>query len=81
MSFPHARRLGVLTLVSAALLCVATPVRAQDDHQLAGLLLDLLSRIGAKLDRRPRPAKSNAATIPHPMHFIPAWRCNLHHGS
>ena len=32
MSFPHARRLGILTLVSAALLCVATPVRAQDDH-------------------------------------------------
>ncbi len=43
MSFPHARRLGILTLVSAALLCVATPLRAQDDHALASLLLDLLS--------------------------------------
>ena len=43
MSFPHATQLFILTLVSAGLLAVATPVRAQDDHQLAGLLLDLLS--------------------------------------
>ena len=43
-SVPRARRLGILTLVSAALLCVATPVRAQDDGALASLLLDLLSQ-------------------------------------
>ena len=68
-SFPHARRLGILTLVSAALLCVATPVRAQDDHQLAGLLLDLLSESGRN-STTPEPDKSNG-TIAHAMHFIP----------
>ena len=75
-SFPHARRLGILMLVSAALLCVATPVRAQDDHQLAGLLLDLLSESGRN-STTPNPDNPNAADINHQMHFIPGLSLQL----
>ena len=72
MSFPHARRLGILILVSAALLCVATPVRAQDDHELAGLLLDLLSdRLNTRPNRRPDPP------VVHEPHFIPGIALKL----
>ena len=74
-SLPHARRLGILTLMSAALLCVATPVRAQDDHQLAGLLLDLLSESGRN-STTPNPTNPNA-TIAHAMHFIPGLSLQL----
>ena len=76
MSFPHARRLGILTLVSAALLCVATPVRAQDDHQLAGLLLDLLSQSGRN-STTPTTPHIQRTTIPHEMHFIPGLSLQL----
>ena len=72
---PHASRLGILALVSATLLCVATPVRAQDDHRLAGLVLDLLSQSGRN-STTPNPADPNA-TISHEMHFIPGLSLQL----
>jgi hypothetical protein len=75
MLFPHARRLVILTLVSVALLCVATPVRAQADHQLAGLLLDLLSESGRN-STTPNPANPNT-DIAHAMHFIPGLSLQL----
>jgi Putative MetA-pathway of phenol degradation len=75
MLFPQARRLGIL---SAALLCLATPVRAQDD-KLAGLLLDLLSESGRNsTSPNPNPPANNPnATIPHAMHFIPGLSLQL----
>ena len=78
MSFPHPRRLGILTLVSAALLCVATPARAQDDHQLAGLLLDLLSESGRNSTTTTDPANIRAQLLPTRRTLSPGWRCNLH---
>ena len=75
-SSPRAGRLGILALVSAALLSVATPVHAQDDHQLAGLLLDLLSESGRN-STTPNPANPSAAPIPHAMHFIPGLSLQL----
>jgi hypothetical protein len=75
ISFAHARRLGILALVSAALLCVPTPVRAQADHQLAGLLLDLLSQ-SSRNSTTPNPDNPNA-TIAHAMHFIPGLSLQL----
>ena len=82
MSFPHVGRLGILTLVSAALLCVATPVRAQDDHALAGLLLDLLSESGRNSTTGTEPPP----TIQTPVFLTrctlsPDWRWNLPHAS
>jgi hypothetical protein len=72
MSFPHVGRLGILTLVSAALLCVATPARAQDDHALAGLLLDLLTRSSINAtDTTP------ATPVVHQPHFIPGIALKL----
>lgn len=63
----RSRRLGSLVLVSATLLFAAAPASAQDNHQLAGLLLDLLSRAG-------RNATSNVA---HQMHYIPGLALEL----
>ena len=70
MSFPHARRLGILTLVSAALLCVATPLRAQDDPALASLLLDLLTRSSIN-------APDTRNNVEHQPHFIPGIALKL----
>jgi Putative MetA-pathway of phenol degradation len=70
-SVPHAGRLGILTLVSAALLCLATPVRAQDD-KLASLLLDLLTRSSINAtDTTP------ATPVMHQPHFIPGIALKL----
>ena len=78
MSFPHARRLGILTLVSAALLCVATPVRAQDDHALAGLLLDLS---GNRREIRPTQDLKLAPAFLIRCTLFPASHWNLRHAS
>ena len=75
ISFPHARRLGILALMSAALLCVATPLRAQDDHALASLLLDLLS-VSGRNSTTPNPTNPSV-NISHPMHFIPSLALQL----
>ena len=75
MSFPHARRLGILALMSAALLCVVTPVRAQDDHAVASLLLDLLSRSGQNTTET--VTLPNGAPLHHQAHFIPTLALEL----
>ena len=64
MLFPHPRRLGIVMLVPAALLCVATPLRAQDDPALASLLLDLLTRSSIN-------APDTRSNVEHQPHFIP----------
>ena len=74
ISLPHARRLGVLTLVSAALLFLAAPVRAQDDHKLAGLLLDLIGESGRN---SADTGSQTGPRIPHQMHFIPSLALEL----
>ncbi len=73
-SFPHARRLGILTLVSTALLCMATPVRAQDHDHLASLLLDLLSQSGRNTTET---TTLNGAPLNHAAHFIPSLALEL----
>ena len=55
-----------VALMSAALLCAAAPASAQD-HQLAGLLLDLLSHAG----------RNAANNVQHPMHYIPGLALEL----
>ena len=71
-SFPHAKRLGIMTLVSsAALLCVATPVRAQDDQQLASLLTGPAHAI---VYQRARDTRNN---VEHQPHFIPGIALKL----
>ena len=71
MSFRYTRRLGSSVLMSAALLCVAAPASAQE-HQLAGLLLDLLSHAG-----RNSANTATGALVPHQMHFIPGLALEL----
>ena len=66
MSLRYTRRLGSSVLMSAALLCAAAPASAQD-HQLAGLLLDLLSHAG----------RNAANNVQHPMHYIPGLALEL----
>jgi hypothetical protein len=75
-SSPRVRRHGILALVSAALLSVATPVRAQDNHQLAGLLLDLLSESGRNSTTQTNQ-QDPTTTVRHAMHFIPGLSLQL----
>ena len=73
-SFPQVRRLGILTIVSTALLCVATPVRAQDPDHLASLLLDLLSRSGRNTTET---TTLGGMPLNHAAHFIPSLALEL----
>ena len=78
ISVEHVRRLGVLTLVSAALLCVATRRAPRMTTSLPVFCWTCSVNRGETRPRRTRlPANNPSATIAHAMHFIPGLSLQL----